>query len=85
MEFWGVRLTWLDCKRNSLPKKKQRSKLRGKINERATVNFIIYFFPSLRAGGILKILQSDWFRREQAVFYDLAHVGSFIDKFVCCL
>ena len=30
-----------------------------------------YFFLSLRSGGILKILQSDWFR-ERAVFYDLA-------------
>ena len=29
------------------------------------------FFPSLRVGGILQILQSDWFR-ERAVFYDLA-------------
>ena len=32
---------------------------------------VIYFFPSLRAGGILQILQSDWFR-EWSVFYDLA-------------
>ena len=32
---------------------------------------IFYFFPSLRAGGILQILQSDWFR-ERALFYDLA-------------
>ena len=31
----------------------------------------IYFFPSLRAGGILQILQFDWFR-ERVVFYDLA-------------
>ena len=30
-----------------------------------------YFFPILRAGGMLQILQSDWFR-ERAVFYDLA-------------
>ena len=30
-----------------------------------------YFFLSLREGGILQILQSDWFR-ERAVFYDLA-------------
>ena len=30
-----------------------------------------YFFLSLRAGGILQILQSGWFR-ERAVFYDLA-------------
>ena len=50
---------------------------------------LIYFFISLRAGGILQILQSDWFR-ERAVFYDLARanpggiVGSFIHKFVCC-
>ena len=29
---------------------------------------IIYIFLSLRAGGILQILQSDWFR-ERAVFY----------------
>ena len=35
------------------------------------VNKESYFFPSLRAGGILQILQSDWFR-ERAVFYDLA-------------
>ena len=31
----------------------------------------LYFFPSLRAGGILQILQSDWLQ-ERAVFYDLA-------------
>ena len=31
----------------------------------------IYFFPSLCAGGILQILQSDWFD-VRAVFYDLA-------------
>ena len=37
-------------------------------------NIYIYFFPSLRAGGILQILQSDWFR-ERAVFYDLAATG----------
>ena len=48
-----------------------------------------YFFPSLPAGGILQILQSDWFL-ERAVFYDFAAnlggiVGSFIHKFVCCL
>ena len=30
-----------------------------------------YFFASLQAGGILQILQSDWFRG-RAVFYDLA-------------
>ena len=30
-----------------------------------------YFFLSLRADGILQILQSHWFR-ERAVFYDLA-------------
>ena len=30
-----------------------------------------YFFLSLRAGGILQILQSDWFR-ERVAFYDLA-------------
>ena len=30
-----------------------------------------YFFPSLRVGGILQILQSDWFRK-RAVFYDIA-------------
>ena len=35
------------------------------------VNNIYIFFPSMRAGGILQILQPDWFR-EQAVFYDLA-------------
>ena len=35
-------------------------------------NYIsFYFFLSLRAGGILQILQSDWFRK-RAVFYDLA-------------
>ena len=34
-------------------------------------NKYIYLFLSLRAGGILQILQSDWFR-ERAVFYDLA-------------
>ena len=32
---------------------------------------VTYFFPSLQAGGILQILESDWFR-ERAVFYDLA-------------
>ena len=32
---------------------------------------VIYFFPSLRVGGILQILRSDWFR-ERAVFYHLA-------------
>ena len=37
---------------------------------RASITWFI-FFPSLRAGGILQILQSDWFR-ERAVFYDLA-------------
>ena len=30
-----------------------------------------HFFLSLRAGGILQILQSGWFR-ERAVFHDLA-------------
>ena len=40
------------------------------------INFIllhtsIYFFLSLQVGGIVQVLQSDWFR-EQAVFYDLA-------------
>ena len=35
------------------------------------VKITCYFFLSLRAGGILQILQSDWFR-ERAVFYDLA-------------
>ena len=30
-------------------------------------NDMFYFFPSLRAGGIFQILQSDWFR-ERAVF-----------------
>ena len=34
-------------------------------------NMPYYFFLSLRAGGILQILQSDWFP-EPAVFYDLA-------------
>ena len=29
-----------------------------------------YFFLSLRAGGIIQILQSDWFL-ERVVFYDL--------------
>ena len=48
-----------------------------------------FSFWSLRAGGILQILQSDWFR-ERAVFYDLPAnpggiVGSFRHKFVCCL
>ena len=33
--------------------------------------YIYLFFLSLRAGGILQILQSDWFR-ERAVFYDRA-------------
>ena len=36
-------------------------------------NTIFYFFPSLRASGILQILQSDWFR-ERVVFYDLARL-----------
>ena len=31
----------------------------------------LIFFLSLRAGGILQILQSGWFR-ERAVFHDLA-------------
>ena len=35
------------------------------------VDIIVFFFSSLRAGGILQILQSDWWR-ERAVFYDLA-------------
>ena len=30
-----------------------------------------FFFPSLRAGGILQILQCNWFR-ERGIFYDLA-------------
>ena len=34
-------------------------------------NIKFYFVLSLRAGRILQILQSDWFR-ERAVFYDLA-------------
>ena len=34
-------------------------------------NDSFHFFLSLRAGEILQILQSDWFR-ERAVFYDLA-------------
>ena len=37
----------------------------------AYIHNLIYFFPSLRAGGIFQILQSDWLR-ERAVFYDLA-------------
>ena len=32
--------------------------------------FCLFFFLSLRAGGILQILQSDWFR-ERTDFYDL--------------
>ena len=35
------------------------------------INMVLYLFLSLRAGGILQILQSDWFR-ERAVFHDLA-------------
>ena len=43
-----------------------------------------YFFLSLRAGGILQILQSDWFR-ERAVFYDLARLGAlFTSLFAVC-
>ena len=34
-------------------------------------NNMFYFFLSLRAGGILQMLQPDWFRG-RAVFYDLA-------------
>ena len=30
------------------------------------------FFPSLRAGGNLQTLQSDWFRERAVLFYDLA-------------
>ena len=44
------------------------------------VNKESYFFPSLRAGGILQILQSDWFR-ERAVFYDLGHRWQFHCQF----
>ena len=33
--------------------------------------YIYIFFLSLRAGGIVQILQTDWFR-ERAAFYDLA-------------
>ena len=33
--------------------------------------YIYLFFLSLRAGGIVQILQTDWFR-ERAAFYDLA-------------
>ena len=46
-----------------------------------------YFFLSLRAGGILQILQSGWFR-ERAVFLlsnPSGIVGSFIQKIVCGL
>ena len=35
-------------------------------------NILFYFFLSLRAGGILQILQSDWFR-ERVVFHNLTH------------
>ena len=36
-----------------------------------TLQYTVLFFSSLRAGGSLQILQSDWLR-ERAVFYDLA-------------
>ena len=36
----------------------------------------VYFLPSLRAGGILQILQSDCFHEEREVFYDLARWGT---------
>ena len=46
-----------------------------------------YFFLSLRAGGILQILQSAWFR-ERAVFYYLTRAeslaASFKRLFVVC-
>ena len=46
-----------------------------------------YFFLSLRAGGILQILQSGWFR-EWAVFYYLTRAeslaASFKRLFVVC-
>ena len=43
----------------------------NKQTNKTKINIMYYFFLSLRAGGILQILQSDWFR-ERAVFYDLA-------------
>ena len=43
----------------------------SRVAESASSNIVFYFFLSLRAGEILQILQSDWFR-ERAVFYDLA-------------
>ena len=34
--------------------------------------YLFIFLPSLRVGGILQILQSDWFHEKRAVFYGLA-------------
>ena len=36
----------------------------------------IYFFLSLQAGGILQILQSDWFREREIRNVDEKHAGS---------
>ena len=53
-------------------KKKKRKIFQSLMNIHVThQNILFYFLLSLRAGGILQILQSDWFR-ERAVFYDLA-------------
>ena len=50
----------------------RRPKIARKLNTRNSIPFFI-FCLSLRAGGILQIPQSDWFR-ERAVFYDLARL-----------
>ena len=45
--------------------------------------YISLFFLSLRAGGILQILQSDWFR-ERAVFFTIlpANPGGIVGSFI---
>ena len=59
-------------KKQNKTKKKKRKIFQSLMNIHVThQNILFYFLLSLRAGGILQILQSDWFR-EWAVFYDLA-------------
>ena len=57
------------------------------FNDQFDVDTAFYFFPSLRAGRILLILQSDWFR-ERAVSWPLTRAelfaASFTSLFVVC-
>ena len=54
---------------NTLREDKDQAGYKKQLTKLIEVNSV--FFLSLRAGGILQFLQSDWFR-ERAGFYDLA-------------